>query len=221
MSLWLSCLIPRGCCDFRHHVRSGREEEEKKRWPQTYWFNQKAKHFPETSQQATFYTSLAPAESHHYPRWRGRLGNQHLEEDEGYYVWLRSIASYCLGLGTRGNIIGVWDGYGGGCSGLSQAEGLCTTHAPSSGFLPKWPLCSWQRSEPLFSFGFLLRWSGNCFSALGLCTSLSTLSVTDRLSWVIPLSPFILRVEKNMISKVRAFFDFWSVILKSSHLSRF
>lgn len=50
---------------------------------------------------------------------------------------------------------------------------------------------------------------------------LSTLSVTDRLSRVIPLSPFILRVEKNMISKVRAFFDFFSVILKSSHLSSF
>lgn len=57
---------------------------------------------------------------HHYPRWRGRLGNQHSEEDEGYYVWLRPVASYCLGLGRHGNII--TGGGGGGAWWVGSAR---------------------------------------------------------------------------------------------------
>lgn len=217
MFLWQLLPHPSGCCGFRHHAHSqgGRREEEK--WPQTYWFNQKANIPRNPPSRLPFILHW-----HHSPPWRGRLGNQHSEEDEGctMFGW-DQLPVYCLGLGRHGNIItgrvgGVPDEW------AQPGWGLCTPHLYPLASFPNDPCVLVTKGRALFSFGFLTQVKWGLFLCPWAPHLSPLLPATDRLLRVILLSPLPLGWKRTWFLKAKnSLADFWSVILKSSHLSRF
>ena len=63
-------------------------------------FNRRAKYFPETSQQASFYISLVPTESRSYASQEGAWEMTAWQKEQGRHDCLRLITVHALGLCT-------------------------------------------------------------------------------------------------------------------------